>query len=399
MSVEDRWHHKGTRERTKDYGRGKRWRVRNRGARTQSFAKQTAAKAYDNKVNAELLKGLQPFDHAAGKILFSEYVAKWLKDQIYDSGAYRSVESHIRNHLLPTFGHRRMCDIHTSTVVEWWAAMCTKTSRTGEKYSASTLESVYVYLGSILRSAVGKVIAVHPFDGWDVVIPKRDRAVRDIWEHERVTTVIGALPERERPIGLLSATCGHRPSEALAVALEDVNRFRKEVTIRHQVKRVKGKLVLTPPKGGKTRTVPIADVALTALDKHVAEYGTTTIRCTCCQKDWQIIFTDPRGKLICDSEWSKTFWHPAIKVVGLRPGRTTGRHNFRHYFASRLIEGSQRHRGASIQQVRDYMGHASIKTTSDIYGHLFEQAHERARSLMDDMFSADVYPLRTAEGR
>lgn len=40
------------------------------------------------------------------------------------------------------------------------------------------------------------------------------------------------------------------------------------------------------------------------------------------------------------------------------------------------------------------MGHASIKTTSDIYGHLFEQAHERARSLMDDMFSAAAYRRR-----
>ncbi|WP_414942599.1 hypothetical protein [Amycolatopsis sp. cmx-11-51] len=52
-----------------------------------------------------------------------------------------------------------------------------------------------------------------------------------------------------------------------------------------------------------------------------------------------------------------------------------------------------------MELVRDYLGHASIITTSETCGHLFEEAHEHARSLMDDVFSTVVYPLRTAEGQ
>ncbi|MFD8496190.1 tyrosine-type recombinase/integrase [Amycolatopsis sp. NPDC059657] len=403
MSVEDRWHHKGTRKRTKDYGRGKRWRVRNKGARTLSFYKKTDAQAHDIKVNAELLKGLKPFDHKAGYVLVSAVFPKWLKERYPDPASRRAVASRFKHHILPTFGHLRMCDITTAKVAEWWADMCEKTKPNGETYSTSTLELVYVHFGSFLRAAVtgtSKLIAVHPFDGWEVDVPRRDKRVRDIWEHDQVNTVIPAMPERDRPIGLVSATCGHRQGEAFAVALEDVNRFRKEITIRHQVKRINGKLTLTPPKGGKTRTVPFPDVTARAITEHVDTYGTLAVTCTCCPgKTWRIVFTNAKGDLIERGAWNEDVWHPAIESVGVTKGAANGMHNFRHYFASRLIEGSPNHRGASMEQVRDHMGHASIKTTSDTYGHLFEQARERARAVMDDVFSAVVYPLRTAEAQ
>ncbi|RSM56048.1 hypothetical protein DMH03_31500 [Amycolatopsis sp. WAC 01376] len=181
-----------------------------------------------------------------------------LREGYSDVQTRRTVASRFKNHILPTFGHLRVCDITLSRVMEWWAEMCEKTKPNGERYATSTLELAYVHFGSFLRTAVKgatKLLPVHPFDGWDVEVPRRDRRVRNIWEQERVNTVLAAMPERERPIGLVSATCGHRQDEAFAVALEDVNRFRKEITIRHQVKRVGGKLVLAKPKGGKVRTV------------------------------------------------------------------------------------------------------------------------------------------------
>ncbi len=147
MSVEDRWHHKGTRKRTSDYGRGKRWRVRNKGARTMSFHKKSDAQAHDVKVNNDLLKGLVPFDPTAGRVLVSEAVPKWLKERYSDVQTRRTVASRFKNHILPTFGHLRVCDITLSRVMEWWADMCEKTKPNGERYATSTLELVYVHLG------------------------------------------------------------------------------------------------------------------------------------------------------------------------------------------------------------------------------------------------------------
>ncbi|WP_158633139.1 site-specific integrase [Amycolatopsis sp. WAC 01376] len=95
-----------------------------------------------------------------------------------------------------------------------------------------------------------------------------------------------------------------------------------------------------------------------------------------------MVFTNDKGGLIDRAKWNPDVWHPAIQAAELAKGGAHGIHNLRHYYASRLIEGGPGHRGASMEQVRDYMGHASIVTTSETYGHLFEQAHERARSWM-----------------
>jgi hypothetical protein len=37
------------------------------------------------------------------------------------------------------------------------------------------------------------------------------------------------------------------------------------------------------------------DVARRTIDAHVQRYGTTLVRCTCCGKDWHIVFTADQG--------------------------------------------------------------------------------------------------------
>src|SRR3954470_13441407 len=99
MSVEDSWYTvdkaTGKKIRTKRYGRGKRWRVRNRGARTVSFAKRSDADAHDTAVKADLLRGVIPFDHKAGTITFREYSEKWITEHHYGTGSRETVRSRI----------------------------------------------------------------------------------------------------------------------------------------------------------------------------------------------------------------------------------------------------------------------------------------------------------------
>jgi site-specific recombinase XerC len=48
-------------------------------------------------------------------------------------------------------------------------------------------------------------------------------------------------------------------------------------------------------------------------------------------------------------------------------------HDLRHFFASMLIEN-----GESAKYIQDQVGHASITTTFDTYGHLMPQAKRTA---------------------
>lgn len=156
--------------------------------------------------------------------------------------------------------------------------------------------------------------------------------------------------------------------------------------------RIGGKLVLTPPKNGSAREVPLPAVTLRALDDHVAAYGTTPVRCTCCDTVWQVIFTDESGGLINAREFTRDVWRPALAEVGLPLVEANGQHNLRHCFVSRLIFG-----GASAKDIQVFVGHKKITTTYDVYGHLLKRAEDRARSIIDDAFSADLYRIRTDE--
>jgi integrase len=66
-----------------------------------------------------------------------------------------------------------------------------------------------------------------------------------------------------------------------------------------------------------------------------------------------------------------------------------------HYYASLLIRS-----GASVKVVQARLGHASAKTTLDVYGHLWPDDEDRTRRAVDDAFTAPVEDrLRTGYGR
>ena len=60
---------------------------------------------------------------------------------------------------------------------------------------------------------------------------------------------------------------------------------------------------------------------------------------------------------------------PSLKLNPSLPAITT--HGFRHTHASILLEA-----GASIKEIQARLGHTSIQTTMNIYGHMTERAIE-----------------------
>lgn len=400
MAVEDAWFMidkaTGKKVPTKRHGRGKRWRVRNRGARTVSFLKKSDAEAHDTKVKNELLEGRTPFDYTKGRVLFKSYAPKCVQERYANNqNSLKERTSLLNNHLIPFYGDKRMCDIKASTVTAGRAHLRTKVKKNGkpgEKLAPTTLESINATLVMIMSSAVrDEVIPVNPC-AKATKMPKVVRRGVKVWEQETVDTILDALAEPDRAIASLSAQCGHRPAESFAVAKGDIDFLRRKIAINHQVQRIDGKLRLVPPKGNKVRTVPLPQITSLALAAHIKEHGTTTIRCLCCDEDHEVLFTGSRGRLLQRRKWDEDTWKPAVAAAGLTQQRRTGQHQLRHYYVSVLIAG-----GADIKQVSEYVGHASIQTTDQVYGHLFEKSHDKARKIVDQAFRPAAYPVRTAQ--
>ena len=75
------------------------------------------------------------------------------------------------------------------------------------------------------------------------------------------------------------------------------------------------------------------------------------------------------GKPMSATASATTFWHRLMKAAGLYDHEAKKckftPHALRHAAASLLIE-----RGLDDMNLKAFMGHASISTTKDIYGHL-----------------------------
>jgi integrase len=74
--------------------------------------------------------------------------------------------------------------------------------------------------------------------------------------------------------------------------------------------------------------------------------------------------------------YNRNTWKPGIAAAGLAEDATF--HDPRHTFASTTLA-----EGVPISEVSRWLGHKSITTTVDLYGHLVPEAGGRARDALD----------------
>lgn len=120
-----------------------------------------------------------------------------------------------------------------------------------------------------------------------------------------------------------------------------------------------------------------------ALAAHLAEWAPGTPL---------LVFTNGCGGPVQQRPFA-TVWASACRRAGL-PGWATP-HDLRHDFASVLIRS-----GPSVKVVQARLGHASAKTTLDVYGHLFADEEDRTRAANDNELGPRCAPdVQQAAGR
>jgi integrase len=95
------------------------------------------------------------------------------------------------------------------------------------------------------------------------------------------------------------------------------------------------------------------------------------------------------GGPIRQRNFYRRHFKPAVLRVGL-PDRLHF-HRLRHTCAAFLIAN-----GRHMEEVKDHLGHSSIRVTSDRYGHLFPNARQALAQSLDETFRrAAVAPPAT----
>jgi integrase len=212
--------------------------------------------------------------------------------------------------------------------------------------SGKTIHNKHGFLAGALNAAVaaGKIPS-NPCDGRR--LPRTDEQEMVFLTREQFAKLRDSFTEHWRPLVEFLVTSGCRWGEAVALQPGDVNRDESTVRIWRAWRYRPGEgYTLGAPKTRKSkRTINVAPAVLDKLDYS---------------QEW--LFVNRDSGPVRSHGFIGRVWKPAVKRSGLVPPPRI--HDLRHTCASWLIQA-----GTPLPVVQKHLGHESITTTVDRYGH------------------------------
>ena len=353
-----------------------RYRDSNGRDRSRSFARRVDAQRFLTTLEADRLRGVY-VDPSVGKVTLEAFARQWLAGQTFDVSTYEAVEVRLRVHVLPELGQLELAAIRPSTVQAWLRGR-------QERCAPRTVRVMLANLSAILGAAVEDgLIPRNPCRSRAVKAPNVDQTRIVPWTREQVAAVVAAHPLRYRAVPVLAAGCGLRQGEVFGLRVEDVDFLRHRLLVRQQVKIIAAKTTLAPPKGGKTREVPLPDAVANAVAERLRQWPAD---------ERGLVFTSREAGLLDRNYYNARVWKPALHAAGVQPTRENGMHALRHYYASVLLDG-----GESVRALADYLGHADPGFTLKVYTHLLPSSEGRTRRLVDAALGPGVAQLWPGE--
>lgn len=283
----------------------------------------------------------------------------------------------MRLHISPVMGSLPINTITPERIAQW------VNDQVAAGSAAKSIANRHGFLSGLFEHAlrVKKIIDENPCARTN--LPSSEREEMVFLSPDEFTELLSFIPPKYQPLIFLLASTGLRWGEAVALRPSDFDLAHRTVTVSRAWKKSKarGYYVGAPKTKQSKRTIAIgADVvaAVEPLIKSGSEY----------------VFTNAAGHPLRQTHFHSLIWTPARRLANGLPAfeKTRGKgeaweartrgvwdrepsstpigkwpriHDLRHSHASWLIN-----RGVPLPVIQRRLGHKSIQTTSDIYGHL-----------------------------
>jgi len=347
-----------------------RWRARYRdpsGAEhSRHFLRRIDAERWLVSVESSKLHG-DYVDPALGKQTFGAYVDEWLATKAGVGARTRiNIVGRIENYARPSFGSMPLGAVrpmHARTLVA---------ELTARGLAPSTVKAVALTTGQVFAQAVRDgIITRSPFADLELP-PERHREEMRFLDADQVNALAGAIDDRYCSAVYVAAYGGLRAGELWALKLERVNVLARTIDVVESLSEIHGQVVVGPTKTGKRRTVTVPRFLATMIGEHIGHYSSNGY-----------LFTSAMGDPVRHRNFMRRNYKPAVMAAELPEGLRF--HDLRHTCAALLIAN-----GRHLEEVKDYIGHSSIRVTSDRYGHLFPKARAELADALDATFQNAV---------
>ncbi|EAV9834855.1 site-specific integrase [Listeria monocytogenes] len=285
-------------------------------------------------------------------------------------------ESLFKNHILPVLGNWSIQSITKKDAQTFITDLMALVNDPDIELSRSTVQNIKIKTAQVFKYAiemdyVGKnafefVVVPRSFN--DLYAMDDEEQQRDFWYRDELLTMLNYFKEEcENNVYMLFRLLvfsGARKGEILALKISDVNFDRSGIHIRKTLFYKKGYHLLKT-KNYKTRFIPLDDITIHELNKHIANLiDTTKILAAENIKFNNDNFLFPRSNgepqrlAMPNDELNKLYKkHPDLLKLKI--------HSFRHSYASALFA-----EGKPAKKVQALLGHKSIKETMDTYTHV-----------------------------
>ena len=301
-----------------------------------------------------ILPSAQAVKRAVGPTV-AEWVSTYIdnltgvtKSTIYDYRAY------LRNDIEPAIGGIPVTLLAQADIAGWVKAM------TAAKSSGKTIANKHGLLSAALTSAVAAgLIATNPSAG--MRLPRTEKAEMCFLTPEEFQQLRAGFTDHWHPLLDFLVTSGARFGEVAALRPGDVDRSRGTIHIGRSMKRTydTDRYEIGPPKTIRSvRTISVDSDVLNALDYSRENLFVTT-----------------KGGPLRVASWRANVWYPSLDRARAIHGlvKKPRIHDMRHTCASWMIEA-----GIPLPVIQRHLGHESITTTINAYGHLDRRQFDAA---------------------
>ncbi|WP_321378370.1 tyrosine-type recombinase/integrase [Trichococcus shcherbakoviae] len=312
--------------------------------------------------------GFQKVNHDTFEEIYLLWFDSAYKNTVKESTYVKTKET-FRLHILPAFGSMKLNKIsvtYCQTTVNNWCDSLAK-YRVMKNYVTKVLD-YSITLGLLKDNPMRKII-----------MPRRKEIVdgekvENFYNKEELQHFLDCIKSdgfaRWNALFRLLAFTGFRKGEALALEWKDIDFNQSTVTVNKTLaKGEDNKLIIQSPKTKTSvRTVSVDPGTMQLLKEWRKEQATDFLKLGFnTMNPSQVVFTTYKN----DYMQLATVTNRINKIIKKHDLKVITVHGLRHTHCSLLFEA-----GASIQEVKERLGHSDIKTTMNIYTHVTQQAKE-----------------------
>lgn len=296
---------------------------------------------------------------------FQSFYQEYLENQSADlrASTLATKEHIVALHIMPYFKDRKLESITAVDIIKWQ----NKIKKKG--FSDSYLNTIHSQLSAIFNHACRIYnLSTNPCKAAGGM-GNKDSGNIGVWTNEEMERFLNAVSDKPvvKYAFFLLYWTGIRLGELLALNIADIDFEKKTLSVTKSLNRIDGKDVISLPKTKSSiRTIYLPQFVMDEMKDYCGMlYGRSA-------KDRLFVVT----KSHLEKEIKR-----GAELAGLTPIRV---HDLRHSHASLLIS-----QGVNVAVISRRLGHKSIKTTLNIYAHMFDKDAKEAADMLDKLYNGE----------